>query len=676
MIVGGAREALRASVGRNGDQQLTSLVADRAALKLFGSPMLVCGDTVAPLGRRARGLLAYLALSHPPRATRERLTGLFWPDRGEVQARASLRQCLVELRGAIGEEIVADREWVALDAGALQGDWTALEAALATADTASLTAGLTAVGSEPLLDGMEFGEAFDDWLRATRAAVDTRLAAGVLKSIGAARQAGDSAAALALADAWLLRDPLDEAVAAAAIEIEVAQNAQVAARKRYRNFELALMRLGEGEPGPALREALAGGPALVVASPASPEPAKAATPAGGDKPSIAVLLFRHPPGDVDQTYFAEGMADDIIAGLARSRMMRVISRQSSLAYPADGATTARTCADLGVRYLVRGQIRRMGPAMRVTVDLVDGDQDETIWSGRYDRPLADLFSVQDEITAAIVATIEPALLEREEVHAIRDNRSLQHWDLLMRGRHHFWRASLDDLAKAHDLLNQALAIAPEDAPTLALLAMTELGEVWAGTRRDVIEMLRRSYDYAIRAVAADARDSGAHHALGIVLSFMGQVEQADAEQRLSLELNPASAQARGELGRLLAFRGATDEALACADEAIRLSPTDPHVWLWHRSKAIACFCGGRYDDAVVHALDACARRPDYFFLHFLVAACQAAAGNIAAARGACAQGLLMHPRYSMRALVIGHPFSRPEDLENYTSALRAAGWQG
>ncbi len=657
---------------------MASDAIDSPALRLFGTPLLLAGTEVVPLGRRARALIAYLILSNPPRATRERLSGLFWPDRAETQARASLRQCLAELRTALGEAIQADREWVVLAPASVSSDWMKVEEALSTASPARLAAALTEIGSEPLLDGMEFGDSFDDWLRSTRAALEGRLAQAVLEAMASARSAGDNAAALALADAWTARDPVDEAVAAAAIAVEIAQNAPVAARKRFRNFELALTRDGAGSPGPAVRAALEGLAPAVAAIPVQTAPVAQlpASPFSAAKPSIAVLLFRHPENDPDQAYFAEGMADDIIAGLARSRMMRVTSRQSSLNIATSGASTARACTDLGVRYLVRGNIRRMGETMRVTVDLIDGERDETIWSGRYDRRLADLFTVQDEITTAIVATIEPALLGREQKLAVEGNHGLQHWDLLMRGRYHFWRATLEDLATANGLLVEALALAPDDAATLALLAMTELGEVWAGTRRDVVAMLQRAYDYAVRAVAADPQDGAAHHALGIVLAFMGQSEQADAEQRLALELNPTSAPARGELGRLLAFRGAADEAIAYADEAIRLSPTDPQVWLWYRSKAIACFCAGRTGEAAAHALAACARRPDYFFLQFLVAACHAADGNLEAARSACTQGLSIHPKYSMRALVIGHPFSRPEDLEAYVNALRTAGWQG
>ena len=205
--------------------------------------------------------------------------------------------------------------------------------------------------------------------------------------------------------------------------------------------------------------------------------------------------------------------------------------------------------------------------------------------------------------------------------------------------------------------------------------MTELSKVWAGTYKDADERVARAHGYAVRAVAADNRDAAAHHVLGVVLVQLGEHDQAIAEQRRSLQLNPFNAQAQGELARLLAFSGDdTEEALAFSDAALAASPTDPHDWLWLQSKAIACFIAGRAQEAVQHARTACARRPDYFFLHFLVAACCVAAGDTDAARAACAQGRAMHPRYNMKGLQLGYPFVRPSDLENFGAALKTAGW--
>lgn len=395
-----------------------------------------------------------------------------------------------------------------------------------------------------------------------------------------------------------------------------------------------------------------------------------------ERPGIAVLMFRHPPGNQDEAYFAEGMCDDIITGLTKSRLMKVTGRQSSLTIDWQASTSADVSQLLGARYLVRGQIRRGGSGMRVVAELVDGQNDELIWQGRYDRDLTDVFAVQDEITSAIVATIEPELLGREQKLAVRDKRSLNHWNLFIRGRYHFWRSQVADLHKAEELLKQALELAPDDAATLALLAQTELAEVWSGTLKDPITKLNNALNYAKRAVDANPRDAAGHYVLGMVMSFMGQVDKAIAEQRLALMLNPYNVAAQGELGRVLAFHGDSDGAITASDAAIALSPHDPHDWLWLRSKAIACLIGGRPDEALTHAHGAAARRPDYFFLHFLVAACAAAAGQIEAARAACAEGTAIHPRYNLKGLMLGHPFSDPAHLDVFAGHLRAAGWTG
>lgn len=407
---------------------------------------------------------------------------------------------------------------------------------------------------------------------------------------------------------------------------------------------------------------------------AAPISLKTAT--GLDRPSIAVLPFRHPPGDDDQAYFAEGMAEDIIVGLSRSRLLRVTSRQSSLAYDAEQASTAQACADLSVRYLVRGQIRRMGGSVRVRVELIDGDTDEVVWSGHQDRPLAEIFDLQDSITIGIVGTIEPALLGREQNLAVRRPLSVKHWDLFIRGRYHYWRSTYEHFQQAEEQLLKALELEPDDAPTLVLLAMTQLGDIWGGRTKDFQQTVKRAHDYAIRAVAADPRDSTTHYALGIILTLLEQFNQAMAEQRRSLDLNPGNAQALGELGRLLAFRGNADEALATNAEALSLSPTDPHDWLWLRSMSIAALRMGHADEALTHAQNALTRRPDFFFLHLQAAVCRQKVGDHQAARAACAHGMEMNAHYSLAALKWGHPFVDDHDLDDFVATLRDTGWTG
>ncbi|MDQ2861558.1 MAG: transcriptional regulator, partial [Pseudomonadota bacterium] len=393
-----------------------------------------------------------------------------------------------------------------------------------------------------------------------------------------------------------------------------------------------------------------------------------------ERPSIAVLPFSHPPGAQETAYFAEGVAEELIAGLARSRLLAVTPRQSSLTYDAQGADSARISADLGVEYIVQGHVRRLGQIVRVSVELVNGPEEKTVWSARYDRSIDDLFAVQDEITANIVGALEPALLGHEETQSLR-TRNPRHWDLFMRGRWHFWRSTIEDGAKAREFLLQALALEPDDPPTLCLLALCHMGDVWAGAARNPAESIAKAHRMALKAVSLDGSDAFAHNTLGIALSLMGRIDHAMAEQRRALELNPYLAAAAGELGRLFVFADRLEEAIAYSDRAIAASPNDPHVFLWFRTKAIACFIAERHIEAARHAADACARSPHQFFLHYFLAACHAAAGNLAQAKIALAEGRRLQPRYTLEMLHLGHPFTNPEQFDRLVGALKAAGWE-
>jgi TolB-like protein/Flp pilus assembly protein TadD len=395
------------------------------------------------------------------------------------------------------------------------------------------------------------------------------------------------------------------------------------------------------------------------------------------RPSIAVLPFANLSGDAEQEYFADGLAEDIIASLARSRWLFVIARNSSFTYRQSKLSFPVICGELGVRYLVAGSVRRAGDKLRVSAELVDGAKRETAWADRFDRSLDDLFAVQDEISATIAGTIEPVFLRREETRAVHNMpRDLRHWDLLMRARWHFWRSTKEHNNEARRLLEQALRIKPGDSASLALLSFTYMADAWRGRTDDPEGMIREANRLALDAVRNDDQDSHAHFTLGTALSCVGKLEQAMAEQRRALDLYPNFAAAAGELGRLYAFSGRFDEAMEQVRRAVRCSPSDPHLSLWLRSQAIACFVAGRHEEAARHAGEAVAKRPDWFFNHHLLAACQAAAGDHRRAAEAMAEAKRQMPAYSLLTLKVGHPFADPMQLERFVHALRMAGWDG
>lgn len=391
--------------------------------------------------------------------------------------------------------------------------------------------------------------------------------------------------------------------------------------------------------------------------------------------TVAVLPFVNLNGDADQEYFSDGLAEDIITHLTRSPWLLVVSRNSSFTYRGSSLTNAQIGHALGARYLVQGSVRKAGTTLRMTAELVDTITQETLWSDRFDRPLADLFALQDRISAHVVSTIEPIYLHREErVASEVPQQDMQHWDMLMRARWHFWRSTPDHVSKAQALLKQALDRKPDDSPTLSLMAFTYLAQLWGGWSQDPKAAVAEAYRLAMVSVRNDDRDAYAHYTLGTTLSLTGQIDAAIGEFERALSLFPQFAAAAGELGRMLAFSGRAEEAEEFVLQAIDSSPHDPHLSLWVRSRAIAQFTQGSYTEALRYAKEAVAKRPDWFFNHLLVAACHAMLDNLPAASESLTTALTNRP-YNLAAFHLGHPFVKAEHRDKFLHALNLAGWQ-
>ena len=394
------------------------------------------------------------------------------------------------------------------------------------------------------------------------------------------------------------------------------------------------------------------------------------------KPSIAVLPFANLSGTPEQEYFADGLAEDIVSSLSRSPWIFVVASSASFQLRDARETVPEICLRLGVQYLVRGSVRKAGARLRVSAELIDGASSDVVWAERYDRPFDDLFEVQDEITAKIVGTVEPAFLKQEEQRAAHGGaRDLAHWDLVMRARWHYWRSSQRHSREASRLLEQAIRLRPDDVAALSLQAFCLATEIWSGWALDPKANAVEARRLATRAVAIDDLDAFAHFALGVVLLSFGELEAAMAEQRLALALYPHFAAAAAELGRLLAFSGETAEGERLTRKAIADSPTDPRMALWVFGLGIACFVDARYAQAAEHARWAITLRRDWFFHHFLLAASLSQDGQPEAASASLAEGVRLVPGFSLAALRVGHPFKRDADRDRSVGALRDAGWK-
>ena len=200
------------------------------------------------------------------------------------------------------------------------------------------------------------------------------------------------------------------------------------------------------------------------------EPSRPALPLP-DRPAIAVLPFVNMSGDPEQEYFSDGISEDIITALSKLRWFFVIARNSSFIYKGKAVHMKQIAEELGVGYVVEGSVRKGGDRVRITAQLNDVATGSHLWAERYDRDLADVFAVQDEITEAIVAAIEPQLYAAENFRAQRKPPdSMDAWDLVMRALSHYWRVTRQDNVVAQALLEKAIAIDPNYGQALGVLA--------------------------------------------------------------------------------------------------------------------------------------------------------------------------------------------------------------
>ena len=360
-----------------------------------------------------------------------------------------------------------------------------------------------------------------------------------------------------------------------------------------------------------------------------------------DKPSIAVLPFANMSGDPEQEYFVDGMVEEIITALSKVRWFFVIARNSSFTYKGQAVDVKQVGRELGERYVLEGSVRKAGQRVRITAQLVEAETGNHIWAERYDRELADIFAVQDDITERVVATIEPELYAAERFRSERKPpESLDAWECVIRALSHVSEGTLDGNAQAEALCRRALLVAPRYSQARSLLAWVLL----RGHRPRLQEALTES----IAALSFDERDAWAHLTHGITLWRTRRHGEAEQAFRRALDFNPNFALALAFLGCPLAVRGANDEAVRSAERALRLSPADGLVSAYASfAMVFAHFAAARYADGVVWARKLTDKQPENLVANYLLVAASAMQEDSAAAEEALASLRLLRPDFSL-----------------------------
>ena len=391
------------------------------------------------------------------------------------------------------------------------------------------------------------------------------------------------------------------------------------------------------------------------------------------RPAIAVLPFTNLSRDSDQEYFADGLTEDIITALADWRAFPVIARNSTFVYKGQSPRPSQLAADFGVRYVVEGSVRKSGNRLRVTAQLVDSTIDHHVWAARYDRELADVFDIQDELTEQIVATIEPEVERAEQRRATAKKRSsLDAWDCYQRGMAYLYKFTEEGNREARGWFREAMKLDSNYGQPFTGTALShcrDISQVFTDSRE---RSLGEALEAARRGVELDDSDSTAHRVLGFAYSLLEDHDRAIAEPRRAITLNPSNAIAYGNLGYALGLAGMPKEGISYLEKGLQLNPRDPQNHISINSLALVHFSARQYEEAIKCARRAIAEHSDHPDAYCILALCLGYLGRETEARLALAECERLRPGFAQRRAA-QQPFKNPGDQAHFQEGFRKAG---
>lgn len=565
----------------------------QCALKLLGDFALKAedGSSLALPTKKDRLLLVYLALHPNQPHTRERLYGLLWGDRGEEQARGSLRQSLASLKEALGKAgtdvLQVARDFVALDATKLSID--ALNFIKFAEDPFSKAKAVDLYRG-PLLANIdaptpEYGQ----WLVPTRQRLEEQ-AGALVESFASSDISSDALTKVVhLAQQLIERDSLREPLYRALMRIKVKLRDRAGAMKVYAQCRETLAKelslTPELETEQLYRDILTDRPA--------PTNVQLQPTGVSERPRIAVMPFSNISGDTELMPLCEGLAEDIITGLGRFKLLFVIDRNSSAAVHQTTADAAEIGKRLGVALVVQGSLQRLGNQIRIRVRLVNAAERTQVWGEDFDCEASDLPAIPGRISKAIIVTlynrVEDSLLEQS-----RRKPELAAYELLLRGVKHLRGYGPEDNQRALDLFKQAVDLDPDYALAKAYLGFADVVlNDYDAAPPDVLE---RAKVMAQEAVEMTPDDSRCLWLLGMICGSAGNLEEEERYYLQALALNPHEANTLSTYGILLGELGRPDQGIDNIREAMRLNPYHPE-WYWVDLGSVL-YAAGRYEDAL------------------------------------------------------------------------------
>ena len=637
------------------------------------------GRVTLPRTRKARAILAVLALASPRPVLRLTLTALLWSQRQKEQARASLRQAVHELQDVLGPTwgrlLHAERHYLALHGGGLSVDALGL--------TAAVPVDLDTIREfqNPLLEDLAgLDPAFDRWLTDERGRMN-RVILALGENILTEQQ--EPAALLEAAEQLLAIDRGHEAAWRAIIRYHVAAGDRASALRVYDQCRVALAELGPAGPSPETEDLLAriGG----MDGAAMPrEDAQGGNVSGFPGPArrpgirLGVLPLRlvDPSHPEHSDGLALGLAEELTTSLARFRWISCVSGSSLRAIAADTRTEALPWNGIDADFMLDGTIQRGIQRVRILMRIVDMRAGaEVIWARRFDREMTDTLTLQDDLAAEIVAQVEPELLMREgERGGGRLVPPHSPNSLVLRAIPAIYRLDRESFQAAGAMLEDALAADPNHASAHAWYAYWHLFLVGQGWAEDPDAASRRSEELAERAVTLDPSDARALTLAGHVRGFLAKrPREACLLHDRAIALNPNLALAWCFSGLALCYLGQHEDALIRLRQAIRMSPSDPHSFFFDSGMEIAHLLLGDYEKTVEFGRRAIELNPGFSASYKV---CLSALGHLGRTQEADklrTRLLKLETDFSVVSAVARSPLTRPEDLAVYAEGLRRAG---
>jgi TolB-like protein/class 3 adenylate cyclase/Flp pilus assembly protein TadD len=414
--------------------------------------------------------------------------------------------------------------------------------------------------------------------------------------------------------------------------------------------------------------------AAAQASPAPSVATVADTPAP-PRLSIVVLPFTSLGVDVEHELFVDGVTESLTTDLSRINNAFVVSRNTAFTYKGKQVDAKQIGRDLNVRYLLEGSIQRGGSRMRVNVQLIDAITGNHLWADRFDKPMADLFDMQDEIVSKLANELRPELIAAEAKRAenVADPDSM---DLYFQGVQRFNKGGVANIEAARDYFERAMALDPTNIDALVGAARADVlvGAIFTTEHR--AERLAAAEALLIKGISIAPRNYWAHMWLGFIQILTNRASRAIGELEQALSLNRNLGAAHAWMGQAKITMGRAEEAEAHLNEAFRLSPNDAVAFIWTHIRALAKLHLGADEEAVALFRRSVDASRNYPLNHFYMAAGLAHLGRLDEAKAEVKAGLALAPNYSIARFLSMAESDNPTYLkqrERILEGLRVAG---